>query len=200
MSVSSDFELPMIKRRTFSDRWIVNQPYDLFFFIGSCLLTLAFWALYQVAHHSHMFLQGDSILITYFIFTTFFDHPHIFQTFSRTHFDPIEFKKHRILHTWGIAILILIGFGAITLNREAELIVFASFLGTYHIIRQHYGFLKAYKNLNQDRFWLDDWLDFGTFNLGMFACFFNDYTDLGGSVVIYQDLQSNFPEFPSVLV
>jgi hypothetical protein len=50
-----------------SDRWLVNQRYDLFF-IGSCGFTLFFWGLYQVADQFHFFLQGDSILIPIFYF------------------------------------------------------------------------------------------------------------------------------------
>src|SRR4028118_1431746 len=86
-----------------SYRWIVGPRYDLFFFIGSCLLTFAFYGLYRVAHHFGFFLRGDSILITYFLFTAFFDHPHIFQTFSRTHLDRTELARRRRVYTWGPA-------------------------------------------------------------------------------------------------
>ncbi|NJP08404.1 MAG: hypothetical protein HC866_02135 [Leptolyngbyaceae cyanobacterium RU_5_1] len=199
MSVFSNLDRAIAPKTRFSTHWIVSQRYDLFFFIGSCVFTLAFWGVYRIAHHFNFILQGDSILITYFFFTALFDHPHIFQTFSRTHFDPLEFKQRRNLHTWGLFVLIVIGLIIIGFGREAELIVFASIFGTYHIIRQHYGFLKAYKNINQDRSKIDDWLDFGTFNSGMFACFFYDYTDIGGPVVIYKDLQSYFPDLPPAI-
>jgi hypothetical protein len=87
-----------------SYRWIVSPRYDLGFFIFSCVLTFVFYGLYRVAHHLGWFLRGDSILITYFLFTAFFDHPHIFQTFSRTHYDADEFAKRRALYTWaGVA-------------------------------------------------------------------------------------------------
>lgn len=183
-----------------SDRWIVSQCYDLCFFIGSCVLTFVFLGIYRLAQQFNLTLHGDSILITYFIFTAFFDHPHIFQTFSRTHLDQIEFQQRKGIHTWGLMGLIGIGFVVLGFGKEADLIVVASILGSYHIIRQHYGLLKAYKNLNRDRNRIDDWLDFGTFNTGMFACFFNDYTDIGGPVVIYKELQSQFPELPPFVV
>lgn len=184
----------------FSDRWIVNQRYDLCFFIGGCVFTFVFWGIYRIATQFGFGIQGDSILITYFLFTALFDQPHIFQTFSRTHFDATEFKKRKLIHTLGLLILMLIGFLVIGAGKEPDLIVIASVLGTYHIIRQHYGLLKAYKNLNRDRNRIDDWLDFGLFNTGMFACFFNDYTDIGGPIVIYKELQSNFPSLPSFFV
>jgi hypothetical protein len=143
----------------FSAAWIVSPRYDLCFFIGSCCLTVMFWALYQGLRAMGVPVGGDAVLVTYFLFSAGFDHPHILQTFARTHADPVEFQRHRWLHTWGLGGLLLLGFGVIGLHREAELIVFASVLGSYHIIRQHYGFLKAYKNLNGDRQPLDDWLD-----------------------------------------
>lgn len=100
----------------------------------------------------------------------------------------------------GLGCLIAAGFLLTILKLEAELIVFAALFGSYHIIRQHYGFLKAYKNLNQDRNRLDDWLDFGTFYSGMFACFFNDYSGIEAPIVIYKDFQCNFPNIPDVFV
>jgi len=199
--------VPLAKTQAFkqwlplvSDRWIVSQRYDLVFFIGSFVFTLLFWGLYQIANQFHFFLQGDSILITYFVFSALLDHPHIFQTFSRTHGDLVEFKRHKFIHTVGLGGLIAGGFLLTSLKLEAELIVFASLFGSYHIIRQHYGFLKAYKNLNRDRKRLDDWLDFGTFYSGMFACFFNDYSGIEAPIVIYKDFQCNFPNIPSIFV
>lgn len=177
-------------------RWLVSPRYDLTFFIGSCVLTFAFYGLYRLAHHFGFFLQGDSVLITYFLFTALFDHPHIFQTFSRTHYDREEFEKRRPLYTWGLASLILAGFGVSALNLEAHLIVFAALFGTWHIIRQHSGFLKVYKVLNNDLEPLDNWLDSLTFYVGMFACLLNDYADIRGPIVIYRDLQAQFPSLP----
>ncbi len=183
-----------------SQRWLVSQRYDLLFFIASCSLTLVFLVLFKLLVHWQFLFRFDAILITYFIFTAFLDHPHIFQTFSRTHFDPIEFKKHRWMHTVGLLGLIAIGLVLTGLGKEAEMIVAASILGSYHIIRQHYGFLKAYKNLNRDRHPTDDWIDFGLFNTGMFACFFNDYADAGHQVTIYGNLVSDYPQIPPVFL
>lgn len=191
--------LAIKQRQLLSDRWIVGQRYDLCFFIGSSISVVLFWGLYQAFQAFHITLNGDSILITYLFFTALFDHPHIFQTFSRTHGDASEFRQHRWLHTWGLASFILLGFGLLALGREPELIVAAGVFGSYHIVRQHYGFLRAYKNLNQDRETIDDFLDFGTFESGMLACLFNDYTDITGPVVIYKNIQSVFPELPAEL-
>lgn len=177
-------------------RWLVSPRYDLGFFIGSCALTFAFYGLYRAAHHMGFVLRGDSILITYFVFTAFFDHPHIFQTFSRTHYDREEFHRRRGLYTWGIAAFVAVGFLVAFQGWEAELIVLAAIYGTWHIIRQHWGFLKAYKILNGDLEPLDNGLDALTFYTGMFACLFNDYADIRGPIVVYRDLQARFPSLP----
>jgi hypothetical protein len=174
----------------------VSPRYDLFFFIGSCALTFVFYGLYRVAHHFGFFLRGDSILITYFFFTALFDHPHIFQTFSRTHYDREEFARRRRLYTWGIAGLMGAGLVVTAFGYEAQLIVAAAVFGTWHIIRQHNGFLKMYKALNRDLEPVDNWLDHLTFYTGMFACLFNDYSDIRGPIVIYRDLQARFPSLP----
>ena len=50
-------------------RWLVSPKYDLGFFIFSCVLTFIFYGIYRVAHHAGFVLNGDAILITYFIFT-----------------------------------------------------------------------------------------------------------------------------------
>ena len=177
-------------------RWLVSPRYDLFFFVGSCALTFAFYGLYRVAHHFGFFLRGDSILITYFLFTAFFDHPHIFQTFSRTHFDRDEFARRRRLYTWGLPGFIAAGFAATAAGYEAHLIVLAAVFGTWHIIRQHAGLMKAYKIINRDLDPIDNRLDSLTFYTGMFACFFNDYSGIRGPIVVYNDLRVNFPSLP----
>jgi hypothetical protein len=179
-------------------RWIVSPRYDLIFFIGSCVLTWVFFGIYRIAHHFGFFLRGDSILVTYFLFTAFFDHPHILQTFSRTHFDREEFARRRRLYTWGLGGFIAAGYVFLLLGWEGYLIVGAAIYGTWHIIRQHYGFIKIYKGLNGDRAPLDNVLDAAAFFVGMFSCFANDYGDSArnGPVVVYGDLKVAVPSLP----
>jgi hypothetical protein len=187
---------PVEETKKVPTRWIVSKRHDLTFFVFSCVLVWIFYGLYSVARSWGWFWRGDSILITYFLFTAFFDHPHIFQTFSRTHADKSVFNQRRGLFTWGIAAFIVVGFGIAALGLEAELIVFAALFGTWHIIRQHAGLIKAYKNLNADTLPIDNWLDFSMFYVGMFACLFHDYGDLHGPIPIYGDLSARFPSIP----
>lgn len=187
----------------FKTRWIVSAKYDLFFFMGSCIFAFAFLGLYRIAlaYQFKFILNGEAILVTYFFFTAIFDHPHIFQTFARTHLDQEEFQRRKFLHTWGILGFILAGLAISLAGYDSELILFASIFGSYHIIRQHYGFLRAYKGLNQDREPLDNWLDYSMFYTGMFACFFNDYTEQqnNGYITIYANMKAWFPNLPTFL-
>lgn len=192
-------EAPRVVPQAAPLRWIVSPRYDLCFFIGGCVFTFAFYLLYLGAGRMGWFLGGDRILVTYFLFTAFFDHPHIFQTFSRTHGDKVEFQRRRALHTWGLAAFIAAGAAVVAAGWEAELIVFAAIYGTWHIIRQHFGFLKVYKALNGDRAPIDNFLDYGAFYTGMFACFFTDYGDLRAPIVIYGNEKVTFPSFPGEL-
>jgi hypothetical protein len=170
----------------FSMNWIVSRQYDGFFFIGSCIFTLFFLGIFMWAETLDLAPKGDSIILTYFIFSAIFDHPHIFQTFSRTHADKEEFEERKHMHTWGLAAFIVAGLVLTGMGFERELIVFAAFFGSWHIIRQHSGFLKAYKGINKDFDKIDDYLDTGLFYSGMFACFFRDYSDIKSPVVVYQ--------------
>ncbi len=177
-------------------QWIVSKEYDLFFFIGSSALTFIFFGLYQLLKMNDVLLHGESILLTYFIFTVLLDHPHIFQTFSRTHYDGQEYKKRRLLYTWGLGLLILDGFILTLAGYEHELIIFAAVFGSWHIIRQHWGFIRAYKLRNHDYHQWDNRLDFSTFFVGMFACFFHDYSGVSEAELIYEPLWVVFPGVP----
>lgn len=177
-------------------RWIVSPRYDLFFFTGSAVVTFLFYGLYTQAHRAGWFLGGDNILVTYFVFTALFDHPHIFQTLSRTHGDRVEFERRRTMHTWGLGLFLAAGALVALLGLEKELIVVAAVFGTWHIIRQHSGFLRLYKGINNDRAPIDNWLDFGAFYTGAFACLINDYSGPRSTIQIYGSLAVHVPSLP----
>lgn len=174
-------------------RWIVSPRYDGLFFIASGLLTFVFYGLYHAAQHWGVVLGGDSVLLTYFLFTALFDQPHIWQTFARTHYDPLAFGRRRGLYTWGLVGCVVGGLGITAYGAEAQLIVVAAIFGTWHIMRQHAGFLKLYKRLNADWAPIDNGLDALTFYTGMCACLLQGYADRQGPVLIYRDLQVHFP-------
>ncbi|HMY68107.1 MAG TPA: hypothetical protein PLJ29_04380 [Leptospiraceae bacterium] len=186
----------MENQSIFKSGWIVSRNYDLFFFIGSFLFALMFYGIYRLCIYSGLEVNGLSILVTYFIFTAVFDHPHIFQTFSRTHADGEEFARRPKTYTLGILAFIGAGFILTGLGYVKELIIFAAYFGSYHVIKQHYGFMRIYKARNGDVLQTDNIIDSLTFYSGMFACFFNNFTYDGKPVLIYGDLNVVFPGTP----
>ncbi|MFN3198636.1 MAG: hypothetical protein ACE366_09525 [Bradymonadia bacterium] len=178
-------------------RWLVSPRYDGLFFIGGALVTLLFLGLYHLADAYEVGPRGDAIILTYFVYTAIFDHPHIFQTFSRTHLDKESFARHRLAHTWGLGGFIVAGFVLGAMGLEGELIIFAAFYGTWHIIRQHWGFIKIYKGLNADFRPVDDHLDGAFFYLGMLALTVHDYVDEEAPSTVYGTLKVQFPSVPS---
>lgn len=186
-------------RRRVCANWLVGQRYDLFFFIGSCLLTVLFLGIYHGLRHLGFAPHAGSVLITYFLFTTVFDHPHIFQTFSRTHVDRENFARYRIAHTWGLAAFIAAGFALSAVGWDPYVIVFGALFGSWHIIRQHWGILRAYKAVNNDRDKLDHWIDTATFYLGAFAFYLYDYTGNPRQTIIYGKASAPFPNVPPLI-
>lgn len=180
-------------------RWLVSARYDLTFFVLSCLVTWVFLGIYLGLGSLGVDLDARGILITYFLFTAVFDHPHIFQTFSRTHADRVEYKRHRGTHTFGLALFVLTGFLLSAKGYESQLIVFAALFGTWHIVRQHWGFLRVYKARNDDFEPVDNWLDGLTFYSGMVAFVLYDYTGNPPDTVIYGKLIAHFPNAPEWL-
>lgn len=178
-----------------SINWIVNPRYDLFFFVGSCIFTFMFYGIYRFSVYLGYPVNGASILITYFIFTAIFDHPHIFQTFSRIHQDKEEFHRRPYLYTIGLASFIIAGLVVTGMGYIKEMIVVAAIFGFWHVVRQHYGFLRAYKRVNGDFSRIDNYLDSITFYTGMLACFLNNFAD-SKPVMIYGDLYVKFPTVP----
>ena len=161
------------------------------------MFTFFFYGFYHLFVHLGYEVDGTSALGTYFVFTAFFDHPHIFQTLCRTHYDREEFHKRPYLYTWGLGGSVVAGFLATALGYVHQLIIFAAIFGSWHVIRQHSGFMKAYKRRNQDINPVDNWLDGLTFYTGMFACFFNDYSNVGVPTKIYGTLKVQFPDLPA---
>ena len=177
-------------------RWIVSPRYDLAFFIGSCAVAFMFWGLYVGLDHLGWAPEGEHILVTYFVFTALFDQPHIFQTFSRTHYDHEEFKKRPRMHTWGIVAFITAGLIVYRLGYRGEMIVAAATYGSYHIMRQHWGLIKAYKDINGDHARLDEVMDKTMLYVGMLSAMIHEYKDLHGPTVVWRDLVAPFPAFP----
>ena len=125
--------------------WIVSPVYDLGFFVLPCLLSLAIFAFYEVLVHLDVPNLTLWVFGIYVVFDSFFDTPHIFQSFSRTHKDMSQYRKYRLAFTWGFLALIIFDTYIFYLGYKEIWMVFFACIGYYHIGKQNIGFLMAYR-------------------------------------------------------
>ncbi len=135
--------------------WIVGPRFDLGFIALSPLITpllvvcywgLAMWRGFSFEHAG---------LFIYAVFTLALDAPHIFQTFSRTHLDPAEFKRHRALHLYLLPSMIVAAVAIYALGGERPLHIVFQIFGSWHILRQNIGFLHIYQRRRPGGAWLE---------------------------------------------
>lgn len=166
------------KRLHFSQNWLVSRRYDLSCFVLSGLLSFVFWGLYAGLVRLGWQPNGMAILITYFVFSSVLDLPHIFQTFARTHADPAEFQRRKGLYTWGLGLLLLLGFVFPLTQLEPWAIGLAALYGSYHIVRQHAGLVRVYHRLNEPERRFDHRLDIWCFQGALLAFVVYDYVEM----------------------
>ncbi len=138
-----------------SANWIVGKRVDLAAFIGGALAGYAVFVM-------HAALHWDMRLI-YMLFIMLLDTPHFFGTYLRTYLDREEFRvRHRLL--LGSLLWLLSGpltllicyalFRAGTVNYMLPFTVFYlgfSIWAYWHVVRQHYGFMRLYQVKNGER-------------------------------------------------
>lgn len=191
--------LPSSPKIRFETRWLVSARYDLSFFVLSGLLCFAFWGLYELLKVWGFHPTGQSVLLTYFIFTACLDLPHIFQTFSRTHADPDEFRRHPHLYTWGLALFLLCGFLFVPTGLEPWAIGWVSLYGSWHIVRQHHGIIRLYHGLNEPQRHGDHRLDSWCIQISLLACVVYDYVELSDEPLVPLTVfGSHFGWFPVI--
>lgn len=148
---------------TMSVNWIINRKMDLAWFIGG---ALAGYTLFFI----HAGLGWDMVGI-WFLWVVLLDSPHFFGTISRTYFDKQEFKQRKRLLTWSLLwflagpAMVLAAFGLHEMgvgNYELPWKAFLVFFGLWaywHVVRQHYGFMRLYQKKNSDTHPVDARLD-----------------------------------------
>lgn len=128
-------------------RWIVHPTFDFALFIASPLVAAAFYGIYSLTGGS-LDPENTRTLTFFLFFTALFDAPHIFQTVSRTHFDPVERSRQRGL-IWLLPVAaISISFLSDHLGFVDEFFVLLSLYGAWHIVKQNMGFLRLYQRMN----------------------------------------------------
>jgi hypothetical protein len=119
----------------------------------------------------------------WFLWVVFLDSPHLFGTFSRTYLDKQEFRQRRKLLTlsllWFLAgpAVILLGYGLFELGVGAYqlpwklLLIFLGLWAYWHVVRQHYGFMRLYQKKNADSHPIDARLDSALLYAGLLLPF-----------------------------
>jgi hypothetical protein len=138
-----------------SAQWIIGKRVDLTAFIGGALAG-------YLVFFMHAALHWDMKLI-YLLFIMLLDTPHFFGTYLRTYLDRQEFKARRVLLLGSLLWLfsgpftLLICFGLFKAGVAAYMVPFdLYFLGFslwayWHVVRQHYGFMRLYQVKNGER-------------------------------------------------
>jgi len=159
----------------FSTQWIVGQRVDLIAFIGGAL------AGYMV-FFMHAGLHWDMKVI-YLLFIMLLDTPHFFGTYLRTYLDRQEFKARRplllgsLIWLFSGPIVLLVCFGFFKAGVSAYMVPFdLYFLGFslwayWHVVRQHYGFMRLYQVKNGERLSPDAKKDTWLMHLGLMLPF-----------------------------
>jgi hypothetical protein len=158
-----------------SFNWIVGKRVDLAAFIGGAL------AGYMV-FFMHAGLGWDMLLI-YLLFITFLDTPHFFGTYLRTYLDRAEFRVRRrfLLGSllWLVAgpLVLLVCYGLYAAGVGRYMIPFDVFVlavgiwAYWHVVRQHYGFMRLYQVKNGETALVDRRRDGLLMHLGLMLPF-----------------------------
>ncbi len=135
-----------------SMKWIISRRMDMVWFIGSALSAYVL-----------LFLNaglGWDMVTIWFIWVVFIDSPHFFGTISRTYFDKQEFAQRKKLLLgsllWFVAgpamiVLSYMLFRSGVIGYQLPWKLFLVFFGLWaywHIVRQHYGFMRLYQKKN----------------------------------------------------
>jgi hypothetical protein len=158
-----------------SIKWIVGKRVDLAAFIGGALAGYMIFFM-------HVGLGWDMLLI-YLLFITFLDTPHFFGTYLRTYLDKTEFRARRKLLLgsllWILAGPLVLGIcfacyeGGVA-NYMVPFEVFALSVGVWaywHVVRQHYGFMRLYQVKNGENAPKDRRRDGALMHLGLLLPF-----------------------------
>ncbi len=160
---------------SFTANWIISRRMDLTWFIGG---ALAGYALFFM----HAGLGWDMVGI-WFLWVVLLDSPHFFGTISRTYFDKQEFKQRKKLLTWSLLwflagpAMLLIGYALYEFGvgfYELPWKIFLVFFGLWaywHVVRQHYGFLRLYQKKGGEKNIVDQKLDSALLYMGLLLPF-----------------------------
>ncbi len=125
-------------------RWLISRRADLSCIVLSPLLSPLLLGIYALVTWGGNVQVEQTARVFYYVFTVFFDHPHILQTFSRTHFDATERKRHFAIHHWILGGALLVAFFWPDVPGQYWFQAVFDLAGLWHIYAQNAGFLKVY--------------------------------------------------------
>jgi hypothetical protein len=127
-------------RSNFSTDWICSWQYDGVFFIASFICAIAFIILY------YRFNVGP--LVLFVVFQIFFDLPHNLTTLYAVCMDQDEKKSKVFGRSFGWFLLapsaVVVGELLGSNLPLWSFFFFLSLYGSWHVFRQHFGFLRIY--------------------------------------------------------
>jgi hypothetical protein len=120
--------------------WIVSPRYDAVFFAGSVVVPLALWAGFSIG-----WLTGVAV---FGAFQLLFNMPHNVQTWTMSVLDRDDRAKNGRRYLVALLVIVAIFGGTMTLSPDLAFPIVRDALvywGYYHLVRQHYGFLRLYE-------------------------------------------------------
>ncbi|MCC6131384.1 MAG: hypothetical protein IT186_15810 [Acidobacteria bacterium] len=160
--MTTDALVPPAQPR-FSMRWIVSPKVDIPWFILGSLAAYALLAL-----HAGF---GVDMIAVWFVWVVLLDSPHFFGTISRTYMDREEMRNRRSLLLWSLLWFLVgpavIGVCWLLMNAGVghwktpwtTFVLLFNLWAYWHVVRQHYGFLRLYERKNNDTNPIDFKLD-----------------------------------------
>ena len=124
-----------------SSRWIVSPRFDLAFFIGPPLLSLAILAVSPAA----LLERDDLPVLGWLILIPLIDVSHVYASLYRTYLDPAEFHRRQALYCAVPALVFLVGTMLYATEPRLFWTVLA-YVAVFHFVRQQYGFLALYRH------------------------------------------------------
>lgn len=117
-------------------RWIISRKVDLALVSGSALAGYFYLAL-------HLIFQVPFSWLWWF-WSVGFDGTHIFATVSRTYLDRQQ-RRQRAALLWGsLAAFFSLGPLMVLAGWKLPLAILVGVWAYYHVVRQHFGFLRLY--------------------------------------------------------
>lgn len=178
----------MSETKAIKSNWIVSKRFDLIFFICPVVMTPLLFLFYLAIKDALGLGPTEASTLIYAFFLLAFDQAHIFQTFSRSHLDPIEFKRHRMRHI--IAPVLIIGLGPLYwwLGYSDTIYFVFIYYGMWHIWRQNMGFLKVYRALHKDYAPIDTRIDMSFYQLLFWSSLLPDLMEQIHTIIPILDL------------